>query len=269
MRPMLLALLLCPSAAVAQTAPPQPLDRVGLWVGGFKAGSDTTLSARAGIDDVSADGRFSLEGDLGMDQEPTVAHLRLDLLAWESQGFSFEYFDWRRAAERRIERRITYDGRTYEASARVRGEVDYAFGSAAWRWWFGDAPTVWGVGLGLAWYGIDTVVEGEATFEGDTVQASSRSSDEAVAPLLALGWRHAFSDRWRVYADLSGVAKDGGPLQGHIIDVAVGAEWFPTRRLGLALEYGQTRIRLDRERDQASARLDLRLHGPSLFLRLR
>lgn len=266
------AILGLPSyVAAAQADEPDPLDRWSLSVGGLRAVSDTTITARAGVDEYTAEGSFNLEDDLGLDSRQPVAHVRMDVLTTpeRGQGLSLEYFGFDRENEVGIERSIVYEGYTYEASARVRGRLDYDFASAAYRWWYGDGATVWGLGAGLAYYRVDTLLEGEATFDGDSVYAATRSSDAAFAPLLALGWRHAFDDRWRVYADLSGVAKEGGALTGHIIDAGVGVEWFPWRRLGVALEYGHTKIRLTREREYWDARLDLTLRGPSLFLRLR
>ena len=40
---------------------------------------------------------------------------------------------------------------------------------------------------------------------------------DEVAPLLTLGWRHAFSDDLRCYADFSGVKKPSGTLTGHLL----------------------------------------------------
>ena len=238
-------------------------------MGGFDVASDTTISASAGMGEYTAAGTFSLEDDLGLDDRQPVAHVRFEYATAPKQALWLEYFGYSRRNEARLARSIVHDGRTYEASARVRGELDYVFASAAYRWWYGDGATVWGVGGGLAWYRVDTLLAGEATFEGETVDASTGSSDAAFAPLLMLGWRHAVSDRWRLYADLSGVAKDGGALNGHIVDAAVGVEWLPTRHVGIGLEYGHTDIRLVREREFWDARLDLELTGPTLFLRLR
>ncbi len=268
MYPACLLLMAFASGATA-AAVPRPLDRLSLSLGGFEADSDTTISARGGTGGFDAAGSFNLEDDLGLDQRQPVVHARLDFLTTADQGVALEYFGYRRENETRISRRIVYEDRTWEASARVHGRMDYDFASAAYRWWFGERSTVYGLGLGVAYYRVDTLLEGEATLDGETVHASTASSDAALAPLLALGWRHAWSEHLRTYADLSGVAKDGGPLEGHIIDAAIGMEWFPARRLGLALEYGHTRIRLTRERDQYDARLDLVLRGPTLFLRIR
>lgn len=267
----LLALALAAPASAG--AAPRPLDPVSAWIGGFEPRSDTTVTAGARDGEVDLGGQLNFERDLGLDRRQPVSHVRLDFLAGQRQGISLEYFGFNRDNEVQLAREIEYDGRVYAAEAELRGELDYAFSSAAWRWWFGEESTVWGLGLGIAHYRVATAFEGRATVEGIEVDGRSRSRDAAFAPLLALGWRHAAGERVRVYAEVSGVAKDGGPLQGHILDTALGVEWFPFQRLGLALEYGGTHIRLERRRagsdGAADARLDLELRGPSLFLRLR
>lgn len=262
-----LALLAAPAAA-SDPVDPRPLDAVSLWLGGLQARSDTTVSARTTMPGEPATGRVDLEDDLGLDQRQPVTHARLDFLVGRSQGLSLEYFGYRRANATQLSRTFEFDGQVYQADASARGELDYDYGSAAHRSWFGRGPTVWGVGLGLAYLRVQTQLEARLEVDGEVVTARSRSSDAAFAPLLALGWRHAVSDELRLYADLSGVVK-GGALSGHVVDAAVGVEWFPFQRVGLAAEYGQTRIRLERERGDTGARLDLRLQGPSLFLRLR
>lgn len=268
----LLALTLAASDAPSD-AVPRPLDPVSVWIGGFEPRSDTTLYAGARGEDVAASGQVNLERDLGLDRRQPVSHARLEFLAGDHQGLSLEYFGFNRSNRVALARDIQYDGRTYAAQADLAGELDYAFASASWRWWFGEHATAWGLGLGVAHYRVETLFDGRASVDGVEVDGRAASSDAAFAPLLALGWRHALDERLRLYAEVSGVAKGGGPLRGHIVDAAVGLEWFPFERMGLALEYGGTQIRLERERAGADgsleARLDLRLRGPSLFLRLR
>lgn len=266
---LLLACLSATAQADEAAVPASPLDRVSVWVGGFQADTDTTIYARAGNDEISAAGTVNLEDDLGMDPSQPVVHVRMDFLGRGTHGLSLEYFGFKQANRLALARDIEFDGELYQANAEVSGEFDYDFGSAAYRWWFGEGATVYGLGLGLAYYRVQTELAGEASWNDDSVSARAGTSDSAVAPLLELGWRHAFNDHVRIYADLSGVAKGGRPLSGHIVNAAVGLEWFPTRRIGLAAEYGATTIRLDRRRDFLDARLDLDLQGPSIFLRLR
>jgi hypothetical protein len=256
-------------AAATAPAHSPALDRVSVWAGAFLATSDTTVTASARAGDYSASGRFNLERDLGLDDARPVGHARIEWLVGHSQGFALEVFGFERSNRVSLSRDIEYDGQVYRASASVAAGLDYRFSSAAYRWWMGRQDTVWGLGLGVAHYRVETWLEAEASLDDASIGARSASDDAALAPLLALGWRHAVSPRLRLYADASGVAKDGGPLQGHIMDAAIGLEWFPTRRLGLAAEYGATHVRLDRRRDAVDARLDLKLRGPSLFLRLR
>jgi len=257
------------AAAEGDALPARPLDKTSVWLGGFQARSDTTLSAKGRFEQYSAAGSVNLEDDLGLDQVQPVSHARVDFLLDESHGFSVDYFGYRRSNRSTLSRDIEFNGQIYQADAELLGQFDYDFGSAAYRWWFGQGATAYGLGLGVAYYRVRTLLEGAVSVDDESLRASTRSSDDALAPLLALGWRHGFSDSLRIYADLSGVAKGGSGLSGHIVDAAVGLEWFPFRRAGLALEYGATTIRLDRRKHGVDGRLDLDLEGPSVFLRLR
>jgi hypothetical protein len=58
-------------------------------------------------------------------------------------------------------------------------------------------------------------------------------------------------------------------LNGHIYNAAVGVEWFPWQHVGLGAEYGYTRIRLHQRKHDYDADLDMKLDGPSLFVRFR
>jgi len=245
------------------------LDRVSVWVGAFLANSDTTVTANGRAQGYSASGSFNLERDLGLEDSRPVGHARVEWLLGRSHGFSVAVFGFERSNALSLSRDIEYDGQRYQASASVAAGLDYRFSSAAYRWWFGEADTVWGLGLGAAHYRVQTWLEAEARLDDDRIGARTDSDDAAWAPLLALGWRHAVSPDLRLYLDASGVAKGGGPLQGHIMHASSGLEWFPTRRVGIAAEYGATHIRLDRRRDLFDARFDLKLLGPSVFLRLR
>jgi hypothetical protein len=152
----------------------------------------------------------------------------------------------------------------------VRGKLNFDFGSAAYRWWFGHGNDVFGLGLGGAYYRVHAGISGEASVNGTPVgQASSNTSDGAWAPMLQLGWRHAFNEQWRMYVDAAGVRKNGGRLNGHIANAALGIEWFPWQNVGLGAEYGYSRIVLHRRKHDYNANLDMKLDGPSLFVRLR
>lgn len=256
-----LALATLAPAAPAQHAP--PLDRASLWLGGYYATSDTTL--RGSTTDGSTYGDVNLEDDLGLDKRRFTPRARLDLLVGDRQGFSFDYYRYHRSNSRYLQDSIIYDGTTYDASASAHGDLGFDFGSAAYRWWFGDGDDVFGLGLGAGYYRVKASIRGQATVNGVSAQAQSSTDADAWAPLLQVGWRHAFNDRWRMYLDASGVKKNGGRLYGHVYNAALGVQWFPWQHFGLSLEYDLNRIRLHQRHDNYNDSLDLKLSGPSLF----
>jgi hypothetical protein len=260
-----MAIAIASSAVHADTHP--ALDRVSLWLGGYYAQSDAT----ARIDSDSIEGTdVSFEDDFGLSDGRLVGRARLALLIGDSQGFEFDAYRFHRSASRRLDRQVVYNGNTYDVNAEVAGELSMDLGSAAYRWWIpaGDAD-VWGIGLGAAYYRLRGVVEGNATVNDETEFARVDESVDAWAPLVELGWRHAFDNDMRVYADASGVIKRSGNVQGHIYNVAVGLEYFPLANFGVGLEYGMQRVHLEVGKRHFDGTLDIDLDGPSLFARAR
>lgn len=259
--PALCALGLLAASPAAFADPSPALDRVSIWLGGSYLNTDAHLKADSG--DLST-GRL----DLGSGHE-SVARARLDLLLFDSQGFTFDYYRLSRSETRTLTEQFDFQGIPFGLDARVRGKFDFDIGTAAYHWWFGSGPDVFGIGLGAAYYRAKLGLSGSATSDGQTYEASAKWDEDAVAPMITLGYKHAFSDSLRFYVNASGVKKNGGSLSGHIYDGRVGVEWFPFRNLGLGAEYGKTEISLDRNGSRYDANLDLDLDGPSLFARLR
>ena len=125
------------------------------------------------------------------------------------------------------------------------------------------------MGLGAAYYKIRGGVTGSATLNGVTASAHTGADADAWAPNLQLGWRHAFNDQWRMYINASGVRKNGGNLNGHIYDAALGVEWFPWKNVGFGAEYAYTKIQLNQEKRAYDLDLDMKLNGPSAYVRFR
>lgn len=261
------------SASVAQDNTLSPaLDRASVRIGGYDANVDTDIGAsdHYGV----ATGTFNLEDDLGFDKRESVPRARADFLIGDHQGLALDYYSIDRSRTASLARSISYDGVNYAANASVRGKLDFDFGSVGWRWWFGHGNDAFGLGLGGAWYQIDTRLSGQGELTGlpggpMTASVDTASKDSAWAPMLQLGWRHAFNDRWRMYFDASGVKKNGGRLSGHIYNAALGVEWLPWEHVGFGAEYDVSRIKLDWRRTDYTARLDMRLNGPSMYVKFR
>lgn len=76
------------------------------------------------------------------------------------------------------------------------------------------------------------------------------------------------TDQVRFYAEASGVKKNGGNVEGHIYNGAVGVEYFPHKNIGLVLDYGIQKIDL-RRNGERTADIDLKLTGPSAYVKVR
>jgi hypothetical protein len=260
-RCLLLAAVMATPLAHAELPP--SLDRVSLWLGGYFP--DTALTLRAAtVDGSLATGELELASG-----HETVGRARAEFLLFDRQGFTFDYYTLDRTTTQLLTSPFSFQGVPFQLDSTITGTFDFTAASAAWHWWIGDADNVFGLGLGAVYYRARFGLLGAATAEGESGTTAVSWEDDAVAPLLNVGWKHAFSDELRAYANASGIWKDSGPLSGHIYDARVGLEWFPWQSFGVGVEYGGTRIRLDRKADLYTADLHVDLDGPSVFARLR
>lgn len=266
MRPIRSAAVLLLAAFGAGTARAEPspaLDRIGISLGGYDADTDLRLHASSDLSDV---GRASLKLPGGRE---TLGRARLEFLVGDHQGLEFDYFSFRRSRDQVLQRSFDIGDTHFDLGARLHDRFDLDFGSAAWRWWLGDGPSVFGLGVGAAYYRVKVGLSADVSANDESVRVAERYDADAVAPLLTLGWRYAPSRNWRLYADGSGVKKNGGTLAGHAWNAAAGVEWFPFPNAGVGVEYAITRVHLERNTARYDADLDLHLHGPAAYLRLR
>jgi hypothetical protein len=254
-------------AASACADVPQPLDRFALSFGGFFPNVDARVAAN-GAQVAGTDVDF--HRDLGLDNQRSLVSLRLDLLVFDSQGFSISGYQYSKHARATLARTIEFDGNEYDASAFVQGHLRLQTIDATWHWWL--APTtqdVIGVGLGAAYYDLKGTIDGGIAVNGLSASAHGEAEGSAVAPLLTLGWRHAFSENFRGYADFSGVRKPSGTLTGHLLNGTLGAEYYPCHNLGVALEYSVNDVDLKADEESWEGHAHIQFRGPAAFARLR
>jgi hypothetical protein len=258
-------LLLMASTANAEI--PQALDRFSLSLGGFYPIVDAKVSA-SGPEGGGSDVDF--EHDLGLDKHRTLANLRLEFLVFDSQGFSISGYQYSKTARATLARDIMFGGNDYDVNAFVDASLRLYTYNAAWHWWFApDVHDVFGIGLGATYYDLKGTIDGGLTVNGNSGSARGTAEGSAVAPLLTLGWRHAFSDSLRGYVDFSGVRKPSGTLTGHLLNATVGMEYYIWQNLGMALEYSSNDLDLKADKDNWQGRARIHFHGPAAFVRLR
>lgn len=260
------ALLL--GAAGAHAEPSIALDRVSIAAGAFSA--DPKIQA----------GLQRNEGYLSTgDQEGshvTLPRVKADLLLGDSQGISLDYYRFDKSYDAALSGSASRNGQQITGSGTANAKLQLDLAQLAYKFWLGQGADVVGLGIGAGYYRakIDGSAAGTVSASNGSLSAtrsfssSGGASESAFAPLLEVGYRHAFSPDLRLVADVSGVKKNGGRLNGHIYSGSAGVEWFLAKNVGLVADYGIQKIQLGRDGDRR-ADLNVKLKGPSAYLKVR
>jgi len=246
---------------------PMALDRATLSLGGFFPTVDSTIAANGpGITGTDV----SFQRDLGLDDHRTLTSGRIDLLVFDSQGFSIGGYQYSKKAGTTLARDIEFGGSDYHASAFVEARMRLQTIDAAWHWWFeAGEQDVLGVGLGAAYYNLRGSIDGGISVNDHSLSGHGEADGNAIAPLLTFGWRHAFTEGLRTYAYFSGVRKPSGPVTGHLLNGTVGAEYYPWQNLGFSLEYSANHLDLKADKESWEGRASIHFHGPAAYVRAR
>ncbi|BEP60742.1 hypothetical protein GmRootV213_12960 [Variovorax sp. V213] len=252
----------CIAPALAFAEPSPALDRFSFSVGAYSA--DPKFNATVS----SPYGALRTR-----DLEPgrvTMPRVTADLLIGDSHGLSFDYYRYKRDYFGQAGGNESFGGfGTVSAVGNANLNVKLDFAKLSYKWWLGSGNTVFGLGAGAAYYSIDVGTNANVAVNGRIRTLNEDSSDNAVAPLLEVGVRHAISPDLRLFADFSGVRKGGGRFHGSIYNASAGVEWFPVKNVGLVLAYGATHIDMARETSTAETRVKVKLNGPSAFVKAR
>lgn len=250
------------ATAPAQADPSPALDRFSFSVGAFNA--DPKFNASVGTSYGALQSRDIKPGRV------TMPRITADVLLGDSQGFSFDYYRYKRDYDSQVAGSTSlgsFGSLSAIGNANLSTKLDFA--KLSYKWWIGSGTTVFGLGAGAAYYRATLGTNALVAVNGQVRTLSESSSDNAVAPLLEIGVRHAITPDLRLFADASGVWKSSGRVHGNIYNASAGVEWFPVKNLGVVLAYGVTNIDLTRESGSADSRLKVRLQGPSAFVKAR
>ncbi|MEO7185917.1 MAG: hypothetical protein ABIY86_11470 [Rhodoferax sp.] len=239
----------------------EALDNLSISIGDYVVSPNANLTINTPFGSAST-------GDVSSHQVQ-IPRLKADFLLGHSQGFALDYYGFYRQYSDSVNRTYSTGPNDINFSANANANVNLDLANASYKWWFGSGSDVVGVGVGLAYYRVRFGVDGTAATNINNASSSANASysTDAVAPLVQLGWRHAFSPNTRMYVDLSGIEKSGGDLSGHIYNASLGAEWYFAKNFGIGAEYSSTQVKVDG--DGSNGNLDLKMDGPTVYLKAR
>jgi hypothetical protein len=264
----LAALAIALGAAGAHAEVSDTLDRASLSLGVFYPDVDTRIAANGAM--FNDTDLVDFQRDLGLDKRRALANARFEFRVFDNQTFSFGGYRYSKHGGATLDRDIHFDGADYQVDAFVDARLNLDTWHAAWHWWL--APTQGdsiGLGLGAVYYRVEGVIDGGITVNDGSAGGRASAQADAIAPLLTIGWRHAFTADFRLYADLSGVRKPSGTLTGHLVNGTLGLEWFPWQNLGFSLEYSENNLDLKADKESWEGRARIHFRGPAAFVRMR
>jgi hypothetical protein len=239
--------------------PAAPLDRASLSLGAFY--SDPRI-------DVQADTNYGrIDSGTYEPSHVTLPRVKASLLLGDTQGLDFDYYRYNKGYTPRLTGSTNLNGLPLTGNGALDAKLKIDLAQLAYKWWIGSGSDVLGIGAGAAYYHASIDGTASGILNGVAGNADYSESKSAFAPLLELGWRHAFSPTVRMYVDGSGIRKNGGNVSGHIYGGALGVEWYMSPNVGLSAEYAASRIKLERDSDNSD--LNYRLQGPAVFVKMR
>jgi hypothetical protein len=254
------------AAGIAQAQQSPALDRVSVSAGAFYAEPEIHLGGDTRY------GRVDTPDD--KIDDVTLPRVKAEVLIGDSHGISFDYFRFDEGYGADLAGDTVYEGRPVSGTLRADANLRIELARLSYKMWFGKEKNVFGVGLGAAYLrakisgSASANVSATAPVQNYAWSGSASASDSVWAPTVELAWRHALNEQVRFYAEASGVKKNGGNVEGHIYNGAVGVEYFPHKNIGLVLDYGIQKIDLHRNGER-TADIDLKLTGPSAYVKVR
>lgn len=257
-------LLAATGAAQAQQSP--ALDRMSISAGAFFTDPKIHLGGDTRY------GRVDTPYEK-LDNE-TLPRVKAEMLFGDRHGVAFDYFRFNQDYDVATSGNTVYEGRPVSGNISAEANLRVEMARLSYKYWIGQDRNAFGIGLGAAYLRAKISGSGVANLSATaptvnyTFSGSAEGSDSVWAPTVDLAWRHALNDKVRLYAEASGIKRNGGTVEGHVYNAAAGVEWMATPRVSLVADYGIQKIDLHRN-GGSNADLDLKLTGPSAFVKVR
>jgi hypothetical protein len=228
---------------------------------------DTTVR----IDDDNSTMRntdINIEDDLGLDDMRSLIQAEITFLPGERHLLRLGGQATRRAANKQLQRTITFEDDTFMVNGRVASKLDLTlFGlTYGYRFLKRERFELDGT-FSLQIAEIDANITGRNA-NGTQIRSTNDAEDGvAPVPMIGLEGRFDFGTRWSAEGRFQFVGANTEGIEASIIDARVAVTWRQNPYLVYGVGYRRFAIDVDVDRDDDSGRVDLSISGPMLFLR--
>lgn len=246
-------------------------------------GAITTLDSKARFDgdyDIGSGVDIDFEDDLGLDEDVDSVWVNASFRFKERHRLAFNYLPMRRSASARLDEALEYEDYDIQANAQVASDTSIDIYDLDYKYSFYQTPSIEAAfGLGIHWLSWDYELnasgailieqeDGSFLLDEDG-QLTDSSSAELPLPLVGLYFDYQPTQRWLL--SLRGRLMDAkiSDYDGNIANVAVGAEYFFTRRFALGLGASYFSIDVDTEQDDFRGKLKWTYSSGQLYMNYR
>ena len=261
------AFLLAAAAAGTVQAQQSPvLDRMSVSAGAFRAEPEIHLGGDTRF------GRIDTPDEKLSDE--TLPRVKAEMLFGDRHGLAFDYFRFDKDYSGAAAGATVYEGRPVSGNISANGKLRIEMARLSYRYWLANDRQAFGIGLGGAHLRAKISGSAQADLRASAPDAtyswsgSESASDKVWAPTVDAAWRYSLNDKVRLVAEASGIKRNGGKVEGKVYSASAGVEWLATPNVALAVDYGIQKIDLHRN-SRSNADLDLKLTGPSAFVKVR
>lgn len=211
---------------------------------------------------------INIEDDLGLDDMRSLIQAEITFLPGERHLLRLGGQATRRAANKQLQRTITFEDDTFMVNARVASKLDLTLFGLTYGYRF----------LKRERYELDgtfsvQIAEIDANITGRNANGtqirSTQDAEDGVAPvpMIGLEGRFDFGSRWSAEGRFQFVGANTDGIEASIIDSRLAVTWRQNPYLVYGVGYRRFAIKADVDRDDDSGRVDLSISGPMLFLR--
>jgi hypothetical protein len=206
--------------------------------------------------------RFDLEDDVGVESPEGIpfveAFVRLRWVTLSVSGFIAEF-----EGEEDVSREITFGGVTFEVNERVESKAELRSAAVKLQLNPISFETVEvGVIVGLRYFGVD------AELESESQNVDEEESFDVPLPLVGLG-ATIFLGPLEIHASAAGIAGEYDDFEATYFEAEASLTFRIIRQVGVGLGYFYYQGDFEEEDGEDEVtEVDVRLHGPMVFLRL-
>lgn len=254
------------AAGTAQAQQTPALDRMSISAGVFRAEPEIYLGGDTRY------GRIDTPDDKISDTN--LGRVKAEMLFGDKHGVAFDYLRFNKDYDGTASGETVYEGRPVSGDISANANLRIEMARISYKYWLMNDKHAFGVGLGAAYLRAKISGSAEANLSASapaasyTWSGSESASDSVWAPTIDAAWRYSVNDKVRLVAEASGIKRNGGKVEGKVYNASAGVEWLATPNVSLVADYGIQKIDLHRN-SRSNADLDLKLTGPSAFVKVR